>query len=110
MTESHVELDHTPDAEAVFAELGVAHAALAAAQVRYAEVEQRLRALLATPTAPGRQVVTWRGRPVATLAAYTERRVNLKALRDSWPEVAETVTETRLRSRFTVTLPGGSDG
>lgn len=104
-----IDMDTQPEAEELFAELGVAHAALAAAQKRYAEVEQRVRALLSAPAEPGRQVVTWRGREVASLSSYTERRVNLKALRDSWPEVAETVTETHLRQRFTVHLGGPDD-
>ncbi|MEV6817792.1 hypothetical protein AB0M72_03455 [Nocardiopsis dassonvillei] len=103
-------MDDQPDAEELFAELGVAHAALAAAQTRYTEVEQRVRALLTAPIEPGRQLVTWRGRRVASLSSYTERRVNLRALRDSWPEVAETVTETHLRSRFTVEIGGPPDG
>jgi antitoxin (DNA-binding transcriptional repressor) of toxin-antitoxin stability system len=86
------------------AELGVARAALAAAKTRYQEAEQRVREVLGDLAEPGARTATYRGRPVARITAYTEERVNLTELRDSWPDVAATVTETHLRTRFTVEL------
>lgn len=102
MEQTAVPLDTHPDAQAVATELVVARAALAAARVRFSEAEAAVRAVIGKPHSPGTQVLTFRGRTIATMRAYTERRVNLDALRESWPEVAETVTEERLRTRLTV--------
>jgi hypothetical protein len=87
---------------ALFEELHAASAELAAAKQRYARAWDAVRPVLGEPTEPGARVAVWRGRPVARALAYTERRVSLPALRESWPEVAETVTEERLALRFTV--------
>jgi hypothetical protein len=97
-----VPLDTHPDAQDLATELVMARAALAAAKVRFTEAEAAVRAVVGEPTHPGTQVLTFRGRTIGRMRAYTERRVNLAALRESWPEVAETVTEEHLRTRLTV--------
>ncbi|MBB6000255.1 hypothetical protein [Streptomonospora salina] len=100
-------MDGSASTSGLITELAEAATVLAAARARYADVEDRLRKEVGEPEEIGARLATLQGRTVARWSAYEERRVNTKALRESWPEIAETVTETRLRTRFTVELPQG---